>query len=127
MFAKELLPEPPQTIELAAGELAGKTEIEQLVLLSFWRKENVLTGFSNQKLDELYLNNPTLFEDFARLSKGNSSVVRAVCLEVLRRHRNFSVELPLDDMRLTKPINSFEEGLLDRAYASNLIPNKLRR
>lgn len=87
-------------------------EMEQLALLSFWRKENTLTAFCDQKLDELYLKNPTLFEDYARLNKG-SSFVRAVCFEVLRRHRNFRVSLPPDDQKLTKTITTYDVGLLD--------------
>jgi len=116
MNAKEGYPAAPETVDQTTKELAGKTEIEQVELLSLWRKQPSLADFCTHNLDQLYLRNKTLFENYARSTNGDF-IVRASCLEVLRRHRNFSINLPADDKSLAAPITGYElvhnTGLVD--------------
>lgn len=107
MNAKDALLTAPASAELASESMTGKTDTEQLELLALWKKEPLLLTFCKAQLDALYARNKSLIEQYAQSSMGDSSV-RACCFEILRRHRNFAVALPPQEIKLTMPITGYE-------------------
>jgi hypothetical protein len=107
MNAKDVPLIAPTSTELASESMSGKTDTEQLELLALWKKEPLLLKFCKAQLDALYARNKSLIEQYAQSSMGDS-IVRACCFEILRRHRNFAVALPPQEIKLTMPITGYE-------------------